>query len=101
MGNNYVPFVVFPAYGVCEFLKNVYKKYFFENIRKYSNLPHYDQCPLQKNHYFVKDYPMDANTFRRLTQPGDYRLEVTLVENNKVLAGITFYVSVGHEKKNN
>lgn len=92
--DRYALYIAFPKHGICDFFKSIYKKFFYEKISKYSNLPHYDQCPLPRNNYFVKDYPLDARDFQRFLSPGDYRLEANIMEDDKELAGIIFYGSI-------
>lgn len=57
----------------------------------YSNFPHYDQCPFPTNSYYIKDFPMDARVLRHFLPPGHYRLELSLVENDRELSKILFF----------
>lgn len=45
---NYAIYKEFPKFDVCKFMKTIYKFYFYNEIIKYSNLPHYDKCPYNK-----------------------------------------------------
>ena len=46
--SEYTQFLKLPKVGICSFMKTIYKKYFYEKIKDYSNLPHYDTCPLEQ-----------------------------------------------------
>lgn len=80
-------------------MNTFYKKYFYAKISKYSNLPHYDQCPVARDNYFVKDYPMDLDVFRPFIQPGVYRADMMLLreDSDVFLAGMRIYVTVAEK----
>lgn len=80
--------------GICQFMKTVYRKYFYEKISKHSNLPHYDVCPVPKEKYTIKGYPLDAHMFRRIISPGEYRLNAFLIQNKIAVSGLLIYGSV-------
>lgn len=79
---------------MCMFLKTIYKKYFYDKIKDFSNLPHYDTCPLNPEKYFVKDYPFDADNFKQMLKPGFYRVEVFLLQNSDAKTGFHMFGSV-------
>lgn len=97
-------------------MKTVYKKYFYDKIKDYSNMPHYETCPLPKVYikphlnnicfiwlmsslfapqekYWIKDYPFDADKFKGIAKPGYYRVEVYLLQGGVAKTGVFVYGS--------
>lgn len=87
-------FLKFPRVGVCNFMKTIYKKYFYETIKDYSNLPHYDKCPVTKEKYVIKEYPFDASKFKHMAKPGFYRIEAFVINGDEAKAGVHLCGSV-------
>lgn len=78
-------------------MKTIYKEYFYEEISKYSNLPHYDTCPIPKGQYDIKEYPFNLKTFAQyklFIEPGNYRVQMFLVKDGIAVTGVLFYGSV-------
>lgn len=80
--------------GVCTFLKTVYRKHFYEKAKDFSNLPHYDKCPLPAEKYWVKDYPFDANSFKNMARPGHYRIDAYVILGREARAGLQISLAV-------
>lgn len=75
-------------------MRMIYKRYFYEELSKHSNLPHFDTCPLPAGQYEIKEYQLDMakfKGFRYLFAPGQYRLQQFLIENDVTVTGILFY----------
>lgn len=86
-----------PKMKVCSYMKTIYKKYFYDEISKYSNLPHYDTCPVPKGEYEIEEYPFDMKTFKHFEsfiEPGTYRLQLFLIQNDVAVSGVLFYGNV-------
>lgn len=80
-----------PKIKSCDFMKTIYKKYFYEEISKYSNLPSYDVCPIPKGQYEIKEYPMDMKKFehvKSMAKPGSYRLDWFMIKNDVAVCGV-------------
>lgn len=52
----YTKYMSFPKVGFCSFMQTVYKKYFYETIKDFSNMPHYDKCPITKVNIYFDDF---------------------------------------------
>lgn len=92
--NEYESIFAFPKIGICNFMRTIYKRYFYEQMSEYSNLPHFDTCPVPGGQYEIKQFPFDMETFKRykqLIEPGSYRLQNFLVHKNVAVSGIQFY----------
>lgn len=92
--NEYQPYFALPKFGACSFMKTIYKKHFYDEISKYSNLPHYDTCPVPAGKYEIKEYPFDVKSFayfRSLAKPGSYRLQLFLIQNDVAVCGNIIY----------
>ena len=90
-------YVKFPEIGACVFMQSIYKNYFYDEIKNYSNLPSYDTCPVPMGKYEVKEYPMDAKMFEKHMEPGIYRVSAYLLKDSDVKSGVIF--NIGIKKK--
>lgn len=78
-------------------MKSIYKIYFYEKISKYSNLPHYDVCPVPSGNYYIKDFLFDMKMFKKFEDNlgvGSYRVDVFLVHIDVTVCGNLFYGSM-------
>ncbi|XP_039491296.1 uncharacterized protein LOC120451559 [Drosophila santomea] len=72
---------------LCDFMKSYYKDLFYERIKDYSNAPHPSKCPLPKERYLLRDYPLNVKLLKKLMSPGFYRIKYTLKnEEIKILS---------------
>ncbi|XP_018786739.1 PREDICTED: uncharacterized protein LOC108967641 [Bactrocera latifrons] len=71
-----------PALRVCDFMKFYYRLYIYELLAKYANAPSPFDCPVVKNTYILKEYPLVSKNFNQFLQPGYYQLEVSLFHEN-------------------
>lgn len=83
-----------PEIDTCTFMKTIYKKYFYETVSKYSNLPHFNECPVPHGSFTMKSYPFDLNVFRTQLHPGNYRLNLFLVHHKVAVSGVLAYGSI-------
>ncbi|XP_067626667.1 uncharacterized protein CheA87a [Eurosta solidaginis] len=67
-----------PLLGVCDFMKFYYKMYIYESLVKYANAPAPNVCPVVKDTYVLRDYPLVSEKFQKFLQPGFYRMEASL-----------------------
>ncbi|XP_055381497.1 uncharacterized protein LOC129612067 [Condylostylus longicornis] len=72
--------------GACEFMQTFYKKYLYETLSKYSNAPHYSECPFKAKVYNVTNYPFKVKRFGRFVKPGYYRLDGVLNKKDGLAA---------------
>lgn len=72
-----------PEKGVCEVMQNQYKKYFYDTLKEHCNAPDPDKCPVTKEKYEVKDYPLDSSKFQKYLKPGFYHIVTTLYHNEE------------------
>lgn len=92
----YESLIALPKISTCSFMTTIYKKYFYDEISKYSNLPSYDACPVPKGQYDIRDYPLEMDKFRdspltSLVKPGNFRLNVFMVKDDVAQYGISIY----------
>lgn len=86
-----------PTLPMCMFMKTIYKRFFYEEISQYSNLPHYDVCPVPAGSYDIKQYPFNMNKFERVEEAlgaGSYRMNCFLIHNDVAVSGSLFYGSI-------
>lgn len=75
-------------------MKTIYKKFFYDDISKYSNLPNYDACPIPKGKYEIKDYSLDLKKFKHLksmAKPGSYRFDWFMIKNDVAVCGVHIF----------
>ena len=77
-------------------MTTIYKKYFYDEISKYSNLPSYDACPVPKGQYDIKGYPLQMDKFqdsplKSFVKPGSYRLDVCMVKDDVAKHCVSIY----------
>lgn len=87
-----------PKSGVCHFMQTYYKKWFYESLKKYSNAPHYEKCPLTPEKYIINNYPYNSDAFKKFYTPGFYRIESTLMHDDIIELDYNYYGRV--EAKN-
>ncbi|XP_055298801.1 uncharacterized protein LOC129566679 [Sitodiplosis mosellana] len=99
--NEYQSLFALPKFGTCAFMKTIYKKYFYDEISKYSNLPSYDVCPVPQGKYEIKGYPIDMNKFEHLksfAQPGSYRLDWFMIKDDVAVYGVSIYGQIAEKE---
>lgn len=92
--NEYQSVFSFPQIGACDFMKTIYKKHFYEEISKYSNLPDPDTCPIPKSQYEIKQYPFDLKKLehlKKLAKPGSYLVKFYIVKDDAPVCGALIY----------
>ncbi|XP_058979114.1 uncharacterized protein LOC131802711 [Musca domestica] len=72
-----------PQKGICEVMQTHYKKFFYESLKEHCNAPDPDVCPVTKEKYEVKDYPLDSSKFQNYLRPGFYRVVATVLHNEE------------------
>ncbi|KAM7361379.1 uncharacterized protein ACRADG_011570 [Cochliomyia hominivorax] len=92
----YKKVLAFTNLGVCNVMANQYKKYFYESLKNYANAPDPDKCPVTKETYIVKDYPLDSSKFHKYLRPGLYKFIGTLMHEE---AEILQYIVEGHTEE--
>lgn len=79
----YNSFMPLPAMRVCDFMKFYYRMYIYESLVKYSNAPSPFVCPVVKNTYILKEYPLVSDKFKKFLHPGYYQIEVSLLHKDE------------------
>ncbi|KAH8335460.1 hypothetical protein KR074_002529 [Drosophila pseudoananassae] len=70
--------------GVCDAMKTYYKDFFYERIKKYSNAPRPEACPLPEDDYHLDDFPLDVKIIKKLLTPGYYQIVAKLRKGDDV-----------------
>ncbi|EDV41673.1 uncharacterized protein Dana_GF17596 [Drosophila ananassae] len=70
--------------GVCDAMKTYYKDFFYEKLKKYSNAPRPEKCPLPADDYHLDDYPLDVKIIKKLLSPGYYQIVCKLRKGDDV-----------------
>lgn len=95
--NEYQLFVALPQMGMCDFLQNIYRKY-FSDMGKYVTISIPFQCPLVKKYrYETHGYPLNMSkfeSFMSIVKPGSYRLQIFLTKYEFTVSGILVYCRV-------
>ncbi|XP_052865525.1 uncharacterized protein LOC128271889 [Anopheles cruzii] len=73
---------------LCEWMKTIYKTYFYEELEPLSNLPHFDTCPLPAAEYWLKDYVLDTEPYKEMMQEGRWKVEMKLMKGDEVCSGV-------------
>ncbi|XP_058120067.1 uncharacterized protein LOC131284889 [Anopheles ziemanni] len=73
---------------LCEWMTTIYKTYFYEELEKVSNFPHYDTCPLPPAEYWVKEYVFDYEPYKDMMSEGRWKVEMMLLKGDVVCSGI-------------
>uniref|UniRef100_A0A182QYE9 Uncharacterized protein n=1 Tax=Anopheles farauti TaxID=69004 RepID=A0A182QYE9_9DIPT len=79
---------------LCEWMRTIYKTYFYEELEKVSNFPHYDTCPLPVAEYTVTDYVFDAEPYSEMMSEGRWKTEMMLTKDGNVCSGIVMITTV-------
>uniref|UniRef100_A0A182N739 Uncharacterized protein n=1 Tax=Anopheles dirus TaxID=7168 RepID=A0A182N739_9DIPT len=79
---------------LCEWMRTIYKTYFYEELEKVSNFPHYDTCPLPEAEYVVTDYVFDAEPYSEMMSEGRWKIEMMLTKDGNVCSGIVMVTTV-------
>ncbi|XP_017039751.1 uncharacterized protein LOC108087082 [Drosophila ficusphila] len=69
---------------ICDFMKSVYKEYFYKRIKDYSNAPHPNNCPIPAEDYSMDDFPLDVHLLKKLMLPGHYAIKFYLEDASSV-----------------
>lgn len=85
-----------PEVGMCHFMKKFYKKHFYESVKDYSNMPHYDTCPVMPKDYWIKDCPFDMDKFKNMMKEGYMYMSIYAVQGDVVKWFLKLY---GHITK--
>lgn len=73
---------------LCEYMKTIYRMYFYENIKDISNFPHYDECPLvAPKQYWIKDYLFEGEGYKAFTRDGHFKMAIYLTKDGANVAG--------------
>uniref|UniRef100_A0AAG5CWF5 Uncharacterized protein n=1 Tax=Anopheles atroparvus TaxID=41427 RepID=A0AAG5CWF5_ANOAO len=73
---------------LCEYMRTIYKTYFYEELEKVSNFPHYDTCPLPVAEYWIKEYVFDSEPYKEMMSEGRWKVEMMLMKGAVVCSGI-------------
>ncbi|XP_053671490.1 uncharacterized protein LOC128721734 [Anopheles nili] len=79
---------------LCEWMRTIYKSYFYDELVKVSNFPHYDTCPLPVAEYTVKDYVLDAEPYSDMMSEGRWKVEMMLMKGDDVCSGVILMTTV-------
>ncbi|XP_004530121.1 uncharacterized protein LOC101461278 [Ceratitis capitata] len=79
----YNSLMALPPMGVCDFMKFYYRMYIYESLVKYSNAPSPYVCPVVKDNYIVKDYPLISDKFKKFLRPGYHQIEASLYNGDE------------------
>lgn len=82
--------------GACNVMANQYKKYFYDTLKNYANAPDPDTCPVTKDIYVIKDYPLDSSKFQKYLRPGFYKTIATLFHKDEE---VLQYIVEGHTEE--
>ncbi|XP_058812950.1 uncharacterized protein LOC131677245 [Topomyia yanbarensis] len=72
---------------VCDYMKTIYRMYFYDGLKDVSNFPHYETCPLVPAEYWFKDYIFEGEDFAVFLREGRFKLECYLTKEGESLAG--------------
>uniref|UniRef100_A0A182PSN8 Uncharacterized protein n=1 Tax=Anopheles epiroticus TaxID=199890 RepID=A0A182PSN8_9DIPT len=73
---------------LCEWMRTIYKAYFYEELAKVSNFPHYDTCPLPVAEYVMENYVLDTEPYSEMMSEGRWKMEMMLMKGDSVCSGI-------------
>uniref|UniRef100_A0A1A9X1L9 Uncharacterized protein n=1 Tax=Glossina brevipalpis TaxID=37001 RepID=A0A1A9X1L9_9MUSC len=90
----YKKIMTLPKKGICELMQKQYKNYFYESLKEHANAPDPDACPIVKETYIVKDYPLDSSKIQKFLRPGYYRIEGFLYHNDVDVLKYSVYAHV-------
>uniref|UniRef100_A0A182T3J7 Uncharacterized protein n=1 Tax=Anopheles maculatus TaxID=74869 RepID=A0A182T3J7_9DIPT len=79
---------------LCDWMRTIYKTYFYEELAKVSNFPHYDTCPLPVAEYVVENYVFDTEPYSEMMSEGRWKVEMLLTKEEKVCSGIVMMTTV-------
>ncbi|XP_055526968.1 uncharacterized protein LOC129719600 [Wyeomyia smithii] len=79
---------------LCEFLKSIYRMYFYEDLKDISNFPHYDTCPLPVADYWFKDYAFEGESYQAFMSDGRYKLECYLMQEGVIAGGAVASITI-------
>ncbi|EAU77074.3 AGAP002853-PA [Anopheles gambiae str. PEST] len=74
---------------LCEWMRTIYKTYFYEELAKVSNFPHYDTCPLPVANYVMENYVLDTEPYSEMMSEGRWKMEMMLMKGDSVCSGIS------------
>uniref|UniRef100_A0A182M7G5 Uncharacterized protein n=1 Tax=Anopheles culicifacies TaxID=139723 RepID=A0A182M7G5_9DIPT len=80
--------------SLCDWMRTVYKTYFFEEISQVSNFPHYDTCPLPAAEYVMENYVLDTEPYSEMMSEGRWKMEMMLTKGDEVCSGIIMMTTV-------
>lgn len=90
----YKKIMTLPKKGICELMQKQYKNYFYESLKEHANAPDPDACPIVKETYIIKDYPLDSSKIQKFLRPGYYRIEGSLYHNDQEVLKYSIYAHV-------
>ncbi|KAI9580050.1 hypothetical protein GQX74_000838 [Glossina fuscipes] len=90
----YKKIMTLPKKGICELMQKQYKNYFYESLKEHANAPDPDACPIVKETYVIKDYPLDSSKMQKFLRPGYYRIEGFLYHNDQDVLKYSIYAHV-------
>ncbi|XP_052890902.1 uncharacterized protein LOC128299087 [Anopheles moucheti] len=79
---------------LCDWMRTVYKTYFYDELAKVSNFPHYDTCPLPVGEYVVENYVLDTEPYSEMMSEGRWKAEMMLMKDDKICSGIVMMTTV-------
>ncbi|XP_062561737.1 uncharacterized protein LOC134225570 [Armigeres subalbatus] len=76
----------------CEYLDT--EDMFIPPLRKVSNFPNRGTCPFPKLDVTIKDFQLDEKMLPRMIPKGSYMLRTQILEENRLIMGISATISV-------
>ncbi|XP_049278557.1 uncharacterized protein LOC125761456 [Anopheles funestus] len=80
--------------SLCDWMRTIYKAYFYEELAKVSNFPHYDTCPLPVAEYVVENYVLDTEPYSEMMSEGRWKMEMMLMKDGQVCSGMVMMTTV-------
>ncbi|XP_035777328.1 uncharacterized protein LOC118458696 [Anopheles albimanus] len=79
---------------LCDWMRTMYKTYFYDELKPVSNMPPPETCPLPVADYWMKDYVFDAEPYQEMMTEGRWKTEMMLLKGDEVCAGIIMLSTV-------
>ncbi|XP_039443313.1 uncharacterized protein LOC120423532 [Culex pipiens pallens] len=80
---------------LCEYMKTIYRMYFYESVKDISNFPHFDECPLPgQKEYWIKEYLFEGEGYKAFTRDGHFKIEFYLTKDGANVAGAVTTMTV-------
>ncbi|ETN62535.1 hypothetical protein AND_005772 [Anopheles darlingi] len=79
---------------LCDWMRTIYKTYFYDELKAVSNMPTPETCPLPVAEYWMKDYVFDVEPYQEMMTEGRWKTEMMLMKGEKACSGIVLWSTV-------